>query len=62
MANQDRLAVNKRIALKMFWDAGWDTEALLTNAHLIIEEITQPSTGYWYADDISNAIELNKVK
>ena len=59
--NNDKLAINKRIALKMFYDAGWDTEESLVNAHLIIEEIPQPSNGFWYADDISDAIQINKV-
>jgi hypothetical protein len=56
-----KLAVNKRTALKMFYDAGYDTEEALIKAHSIIEEIQQPVTGFWYADCVSDAIQHDKL-
>lgn len=58
----DKLAVNKRTALKMFYDAGWDTEPALFKAHLLLEEIRQPTDRFWYADDISEVIQHNKLE
>ena len=57
--NNDKLAVNKRIALKMFWDAGFDTEELLLKANKIIEATPQVTNGFWLAEVISEKIELN---
>lgn len=57
MLETDKLAINKRTALKMFWDAGYDTESRLLEASKIIDSIKQCSSGYWYASDISNAIK-----
>ena len=53
----DKLAINKRTALKMFWDAGATTEQALLEASDMIDKIYQPSEGYWYADDVSKAVE-----
>ena len=54
----DKLAVNKRLALKMFWDAGYNTEELLLKANALIESCKQVTKGYWLADNVSNLIEL----
>lgn len=53
----ERLAVNKRTALKMFWDAGYNTEEKLQSASDIIESMKPATAGYWYADEISKHIE-----
>lgn len=57
----DKIAVNKRTALKMFWDAGYNTELLLAYANDTLKNIPQPSSGYWYAEDVSNFIDKLKL-
>jgi hypothetical protein len=54
--NNDRLAVNTRTALKMFWDAGYNTEDLLTKAATLIKTLTPATDGYYYADEVANLI------
>ena len=54
--NVQDLAVNKRTALMMFWNAGHNTEAKLKAASDKLESMKQPSKGYWYASDVSKAI------
>jgi hypothetical protein len=54
--NVNELAVNKRTALRMFWDAGHTTEAQLIAASKKLDSMKQPSVGYWYANDVSKAI------
>jgi len=51
------LAINKRTALKMFWDGGFDSEAGLIKADTALATLTQPSAGYYCADDVSTLIE-----
>ncbi len=55
--NNDKLAVNKRTALMMFWNAGHNTESKLKAANDKLESINQPTKGYWYAEDVSKAIK-----
>jgi hypothetical protein len=55
--NVQELAINKRTALKMFWDAGHNTEAQLIAASECLEAMQQPTKGYWYANDVSKAIK-----
>ena len=52
-----KIAVNKRTALKMFWDAGHNTEARLIAASERLEAMHQPTKGYWYANDVSKAVD-----
>lgn len=54
--NVNELAINKRTALKMFWDAGHTSEAELIAASKKLDSMKQPSVGYWYAKDVSKAI------
>ena len=54
--NNDRLAVNTRTALKMFWDAGYNTEDLLTKAATLIKTLTPVSNEFYYADEVANLI------
>jgi hypothetical protein len=54
--NNDRLAVNTRTALKMFWDAGYNTEYLLTKAATLIKTLTPASNEFYYADEVANLI------
>lgn len=54
--NVQELAVDKRAALMMFWNAGHTTEAKLKAASDKLESMKQPSKGYWYASDVSKAI------
>lgn len=50
------IAVNKKTALKMFWDAGYDTEAKLLAAAKLLEGAKQPTAGYYLADDVAALI------
>lgn len=52
----DRIAVNKRTALLMFWNAGFNTEARLIQANEALTALAQPTAGYFYADDVAQAI------
>ena len=54
--NINEMAINKRTALKMFWDAGHTTEAQLIAASKKLDSMKQPSQGYWFASDVSKAI------
>ena len=54
--NINEMAVNKRTALRMFWDAGYTTEAQLIAASKKLDSMQQPSQGYWYAKDVSKSI------
>lgn len=54
--NVQELAVDKRTALMMFWNAGHNTEAKLKAAGDKLDSMKQPSKGYWYASDVSKAI------
>lgn len=57
----ESLAVNKRTALKMFWDAGFNDEAGLLAADAALSRLKQPSKGYYDATAVSRAIaSLNK--
>lgn len=57
----DKIAVNKRTALKMFWDAGFTFESDLIRANDIIQSIKPATEGYWYADDVVRAIESEQL-
>ena len=59
--NVNELAVSERMALKMFWENGHDTEMLLTEALAVIRKIKPATDGYYYAKDVSKAIEQQKV-
>lgn len=54
--NINELAINKRTALRMFWDAGHTTEAQLIAASKKLDSMKQPSAGYWFASDVSKSI------
>ena len=47
------IAVNKRTALKMFWDAGFDSEDKLIEAAKLLDGLKQPSAGYYMANDVA---------
>lgn len=52
----DKIAVCKRTALKMFWDAGVQSEAGMWKASAAIDNLQQPTAGYFMADDVSKLI------
>lgn len=56
----EEIAVNLRTALKMFWDAGYDTEGMLKSANAMILAAPQVAKGYWKASDISKIISGDK--
>lgn len=55
-----KLAIDKRTALKMFWDAGYNTESKLLEANAKLLAAPQPSQGYWYSDDVIALIAQSK--
>lgn len=57
--SNDKLAVNQRTALKMFWEAGFNTEHLMLKAHKLIVSSKQCVDGYWLVEDISRLIKSN---
>lgn len=52
----DKIAVNKRTALKMFWDAGVQSEAGMVKASVAIDNLYQPTKGYFLAEDVAELI------
>lgn len=54
--NVQEMAINKRTALMMFWNAGHNTEEMLKRASDKLESMQQPTKGYWYAADVSKVI------
>lgn len=60
--NVQEMAINKRTALMMFWNAGISdmpndqAEVALKRASDKLDSMYQPSAGYWYAQDVSKAI------
>lgn len=52
----DEIAVNKRTALKMYWDAGYTSELLMKIADESLGVLRQPSPGYYLAGDVSESI------
>jgi hypothetical protein len=57
----DKIAVDLRTALKMFYDQGFTFESDLIRANDIIVGIKPASQGYWLADDIVLAIETEQL-
>lgn len=60
--NVNEMAINKRTALMMFWNAGHNTEAQLIAANARLEAMQQPTKGYWYAKDVSNVLDSMRAK
>jgi len=58
----DRIAVAKKVALRMFYDAGFNDPIGLENALVAINEMKAPAEGYVYADEIDAAIENCKAE
>lgn len=57
----NKIAVDKHTALMMFWNAGYDTEPKLLAANAKLSTLTQPTEGYYLADEVSDAIgDLNQ--
>lgn len=60
--NVQEMAINKRTALMMFWNAGISVmpndkaEVALKRASDKLESMYQPTKGYWYASDVSKVI------
>lgn len=59
----NRLAIDHRTALKIFWNNGYNTEALLLKANELIlaTPLASVKNGYWYADDIIQALDNNQI-
>ncbi len=56
----DKTAISKKVALRMYWDAGFDKESLIKIANASIDKLKQPTKGYYYPVDVQNAIKLDK--
>lgn len=55
--NTKEMAIDKRTALMMFWNEGFDSEEKILKANDRLLSIPQPTKGYWYANDVSKAIK-----
>lgn len=60
--NVQEIAINKRTALMMFWNAGHNTEPQMIAANARLEAMQQPTKGYWYANQVSKLLDDMKVK
>lgn len=58
--NVNEMAIDKRTALMMFWNAGFQQELQLIKANALLESLPKPTAGYWYAKDVSKAIQSFK--
>lgn len=54
----DRIAVSAVVALKMFWEAGFNNEELLNIAADAINALVPAAAGYYFADDVVAAIRV----
>jgi 2-iminoacetate synthase ThiH len=60
--NVQEMAINKRTALMMFWNAGISSmpteqaEVALKRASDKLDSMSQPTAGYWYASDVSKVL------
>ena len=54
--NVQEMAINKRTALMMFWNAGYTTEQKLLKANDLLKSLKQPAEGYYYASEVSKLI------
>lgn len=64
--NVNEMAINKRTALMMFWNAGISNmsdaqaEKALKLASDKLDSMQQPTKGYWYAKDVSKSLDTLK--
>lgn len=65
--NTKELAVDRRTALMMFWNAGIsdlpepEQEQALLDANHKLDSLNQPTKGYWYAKDVSKVLDSLKA-
>jgi len=56
------IALNRREALRRFWDAGYDNENRLRDAAAILDRVPQPAAGYYYPADIDRFINMDRIE
>ncbi len=66
--NVSELAIDRRTALMMFWNVFISEisghklqEQALLDANHKLDSMPQPTKGYWYAKDVSKAIDNMKA-
>lgn len=59
---KDRLAISAHAALRTLYNAGHNTEEKLIEAQKELKLISQPTTGYYYADDVQSLVDKLKDK
>ena len=57
-----RLAISAHAALRTLFHAGHDTEEKLIEAQKQLKLISQPTTGYYFADDVQSLVDKLKDK
>jgi hypothetical protein len=55
----DRIAINKKTALKIYWDIGFNSEFLLKLANASLSKLSQVSEGYYYADEVTKQAQFS---
>jgi hypothetical protein len=56
----DKIAINKRQALLLFYQAGFVSEKQMSEANKLLSTLKMPSSGYYYPDEVRKLIEKNK--
>lgn len=54
----NRIGINRWAELMLFWNAGFNNEERLARAVEILNGIRPAAEGYYYADDVAAAIEM----
>lgn len=52
----DRVGISHRVALRQFYEAGFNDPIGLENAMVAVQQMPQATAGYVYADDVPAAI------
>jgi len=55
-----KTGISKKSALRMFYDAGFDSEANMIAANESLSALKQPTEGYYMASDVSAAVKTFK--
>lgn len=56
----DKIGIDKYMALKMFYDQGFNGERLMSLANEALTTINQPSEDYYYTGDVIELITKQK--
>ena len=60
MLDESRTGIDKKTALKMFWNAGHKSELDMKTAANMLSKLKQPTKNYYYASDVEGAVKSMK--